>query len=71
MPGKIIGKEDHTTRVGKEFIKEIEEVRKERLELKIDTKKKSTRRLTNLLVKHKLWPKIKAEMIQVDLERKR
>lgn len=68
MPKKVPKIGDHPTRVGLNFINEINEIQKQRLDLGVDKKKKSVRRLTNLLVRHKLWPKIKEEMIEVDLE---
>ena len=70
MPKKIPGAINHTARIGKDFSSELNDVIEERLKLGVDDKKKSIRRLTNLLVRHKLWPKIKKEMIEVNLERK-
>lgn len=55
--------ENHTVRVGENFQKEIQEIKEKRIESRIDEKKKSTRVLSNLLVRHKLWPQIKEEMI--------
>lgn len=59
----------HTARMGDEFSKEIEEIKDVRLKKGIDKKRKSTRKLTNLIPKHKHWPKIKADMQEVDLEK--
>lgn len=59
MTGKTI-----TARIGEAFNKEIQEIKEARLKSGIDKKKKSTRRLTNLLIKHKHWPKIKGEAIE-------
>lgn len=58
---------NHTARIGEKFSQEIDDIKSERLKLKKDKKKKSTRRLTNLLVRHNLWPKIKKEMIEINL----
>lgn len=63
MKGKNV-----TARIGDEFEKELEEIKKERLKRGVDKKKKSTRRLTNLLVKHRDWPTIKEDTIEVNLE---
>lgn len=53
-----------TTRVGERFNKEVEEIKKKRIELGIDKKKKSTRFLSDLIVRHLLWKKIKEEIIK-------
>lgn len=67
MPEKKRNSENHTVRVGDNFHNEMEEIKESRIEKGIDKKKKSTRVLSNLLVRHKLWNKIKEEMIEVDL----
>lgn len=67
MPGKEKDSENHTVRIGNNFHKEIENIQEERLDSGIDKKKKSMRVLSNLLVRHKLWNKIKQEMIEVNL----
>lgn len=56
-----------TARIGEDFNKELEEIKNERLERKIDKKRKSTKKLTNLIIKHKNWPKVKEDLIEVDL----
>ncbi len=48
-----------TARIGLNFAEEMEEIKKERIKRGIDKKRKSTKRLTNLLTKHKAWKKIK------------
>ena len=66
MPGKLKNNEDKLTkltRIGQDFENEIQHIKDKRLELKIDEKKKSTRVLTNLLIKHDLWNKVKKDMI--------
>lgn len=55
---------NHTVRVGDNFHKEIEDIKQERLDNGTDQKKKSTRVLTDLLVRHNFWNKIKKEMIE-------
>jgi len=57
-----------TARIGEEFSKELEDIKKERVDRGIDKKKKSTRRLTNLMVKHKHFQKIKEDTIEINLE---
>lgn len=56
------------SRNGENFSKEIETIKDKRLKLNIDKKRKSTRILTNLLVKHECWNQIKEEMININLE---
>ena len=67
MPEKIKDPRNVTARIGEDFSKEIEEIKDERLERGIDKKKKSTRRLTNLIVKHRGWGKIKEDTILINL----
>ncbi len=66
-----MSKKNITARMGEDFSKELEEIKDERLNRKIDKKRKSTRRLTNLIVKHRDWKKIKEDTIEVDLENER
>lgn len=61
-------KKNVTTRIGEDFSKELEEIKQERLDKKLDKKKKSIRRLTNLIIKHDAWPKIKKGLLEVNLE---
>ena len=57
-----------TSRIGEDFSNEIENIKEERINRGIDKKKKSTRRLTNLIVKHRDWKTIKEDTIEIDLE---
>jgi len=59
-----------TARIGENFSKELEEIKDERLNRGIDTKRKSTRRLTDLIIKHTGFKKIKEDTIEINLERK-
>lgn len=59
------------SRNGEVFSREIEDIKNKRLEFQIDKKRKSTRTLTNLLVKHTLWMKIKNDMINLNLEKRK
>lgn len=63
-----MSKKNVTARMGDEFSKELEEIKDERINRGIDKKRKSTRRLTNLLVKHRDWKTIKEDTIEVNLE---
>ena len=67
MPDKIRDPQNVTARIGEDFSKEIEEIKDERLKRKIDKKRKSTRKLTNLIIKHDAWNKIKEDTIQINL----
>jgi len=57
-----------TQRLGEDFNKELEEIKDERLARGIDKKRKSTRKLTNLMVKHDAFKKIKEDTIEIKLE---
>ena len=59
-----------TTRIGEDFNREIEKIKKARIDLGLDKKKKSTRTLTNLLIKHDSWAKIKQDTIEINLKEK-
>ena len=63
-----MSKKNVTARMGGDFSRELEEIKDERLERGIDKKRKSTRRLTNLIVKHRDWKTIKEDTIEVNLE---
>lgn len=56
-----------TGRLGSDFDKELCEIKQKRLDSGIDKKRKSTRRLTDLIPLHKNWPKIKEDMINIKL----
>lgn len=62
---------NHTARVGMDFTEELIEIQETRLNLGIDKKKKSIRRLTDLIPTHNLWSRIKADMLKINLEKKR
>ncbi len=55
--------EDKTIRVAKEFNNEIEEIQKERLKRLIDTVRTPSRKITSMIPKHKVWGKIKEDII--------
>lgn len=58
------------TRIGEEFNKELEEIKDKRKNQGLDKKRKSTRKLTELIIKHEVWPKIKKDLLKVKLEKK-
>lgn len=60
-----------TARIGTSFSKEIEEVKELRIKSGLDKFKISTRELTDLLIKHMLWNKIKSEMINFQFKNKK
>lgn len=57
-----------TARIGEDFSKELEEIKDARIEKGIDKKRKSTKRLTNLITRHKSWKTIKEDTIEINLE---
>lgn len=58
--------DNHTSRIGKKFHKEIEEVKNKRMESGLDQTRSSTKELTDLIVRHEHWKEIKKEMIKFD-----
>ncbi len=57
-----------TNRIGVEFNKEIEKIKEARIESGLDKKKKSTRKLTNLIVTHNSWPYVREDLIKLKIE---
>lgn len=68
MQEQIQNSKNITSRIGSHFSKEIEEIKDIRLKKGIDKKRKSTRKLTNLIVRHRAWERIKEDTIEVNLE---
>lgn len=62
--------EEHTARIGKEFNEEIEKIKDLRLVSGKDKTRVSTRKLTNLIIKHNYWDIIKKEMVEFEFESK-
>lgn len=56
---------EKTTRIDFKFSEELREIRDARLKVGVDKKKISDRKLTALIPKHKKWPVIKEEMINL------
>jgi hypothetical protein len=55
-------------RIGDQFNMELEKIKEKRMEIGIDKKKRSTRELTNLLIKHSNWSKIREDTIMFNFE---
>ena len=53
-------------RVGDEFIGRIEYIKNKRLDNGADKIKKSTRALTNLIIKHEAWGRIENDTIEFE-----
>ena len=67
MPERKKNSKNHTVRIGDNFFKEIDIIKKERLNLGNDKKRRSTRSLTNLIVRHDYWPEIRQAMINLNV----
>ncbi len=65
MAKKELINKNITARIGEDFSEELEEIKDMRLEKGIDKKRKSTRRLTNQIVKHSDWETIKQDTINL------
>ena len=65
MASKLISAKNILTRIGIEFNNEIEDIKQKRKDLDIDKVKKSTRELTDLIVKHRAWKYIKRDTIEL------
>lgn len=62
------GSEGHTARIGMNFAAELELIKNGRLEKGMDKKRRSTRKLTELMIRHNSWDDIKSDMIELNLE---
>ncbi len=63
MPEKKINSKNHTARIGESFCRELGLIQKARIESGVDKTKRSFRQLTDLLVRHDVWDRIKRDMI--------
>lgn len=59
---------NHLARIGKNFYKEIEDIKLSRIKNDLSTEKISTEKISNLVVKHKSWPEIKKKIIEATEE---
>ena len=57
---------NHLTRVGEDFARNVQKINEKRIEL--GSKKLSIRLLTNILIKHKSWPIIVEDLINLNLK---
>lgn len=55
-------------RIGLRFDKEIEDIKVERINKRIDKEKISTEKISNLIVRNKLWPEIKKAIVTATKE---
>ena len=69
MGKKKIHSENKQARIGERFNREIDQIKEKRIELGIDRKRKSTRLLTELIIRHDSWPEMKRDMANLNLER--
>ena len=53
-------------RVGEEFVKRLEYIKNKRLDNRVDKAKRSTRALTNLIIKHENWQEIENDTIKFE-----
>lgn len=52
-------------RIGERFYKDIELIKDERLKNGKSKERVSTEKITNLITRHKLWPEISKEIIEI------
>jgi len=58
----------HPSRIGSNFFKRIEEIKDTRLTDGKDKDRLSSEKITNLIVKHKLWKEIEKDIINATQE---
>ena len=56
------------SRIGEKFYKEVELIKDKRLRNGKSNERVATEKITNLIVRHKLWPEIAKEIIEIDKE---
>ena len=56
------------SRMGERFYKEVELIKDKRLRNGKSKERLATEKITNLIVRHKLWPEIAKEIIEADEE---
>ena len=56
------------SRMGERFYKEVELIKDKRLRNGKSKDRLATEKITNLIVRHKLWPEIAREIIEADEE---
>ena len=60
-------KKQEIQRIGKNFIRELNDVNKKRIEHGFDNKKLSIRLITEIIIRHNLWLQIKNDLIRLNL----
>ena len=68
MPNKIKKIGGVMSRIGERFYKEVESIKDKRLLNGKSKERTATEKVTNLIVRHKLWPDIAKEIIEADEE---
>ena len=68
MEGKIKKNGGVQSRMGERFYKEVELIKDKRLRNGKSKERVSTEKITNLIVRHKLWPEIAEEIIEANEE---
>ncbi len=56
------------SRIGERFYEEVERIKNKRLKNGKSKDRVATEKITNLIVRHKLWPEIAKEIIEADEE---
>ena len=56
------------SRIGERFYEEVERIKNKRLKNGKSKDRVATEKITNLIVRHKLWPEIAKEIIEIDEE---
>ncbi len=65
-PNKIKTNGGIGSRIGERFYKELELIKDKRLRNGKSKDRVATGKITNLIVRHKLWPEISSEIIEAD-----
>ena len=68
MEGQVKKNGGVSSRIGVRFYKEVEAIKDKRLRNGKSKDRVATEKVTNLIVRHKLWPEIAKEIIEADEE---
>jgi len=68
MPGKTKKTGGVQSRMGERFYKEVELIKDKKLRNGTAKDRVATEKITNLIVRHKLWPEIAKEITEADEE---
>ncbi len=58
----------HPSRIGSNFFKGVEKIKDARLRKGLDKERISSEKITNLIIKHKLWDKVEEDIINATPE---